>query len=213
MAKTIKTDLSKLLGSVTNDIKKDFETTDFSQLESQTFLSTGSPALNYAISGKFDGGFPEGLITELYGENSTGKTLLALHSLVETQKKGGVAVLIDAEYAFNHEWYRSLGGDPDTLIHYEPDYIQQVYEFVDKITTTVRKKDKTVPITIVYDSVAASPSKHEYEGAEHDMGKRAQAHGKGIRMLMGLAKNHNITFIAINQLRATFPNVVSVTSV
>jgi len=83
MTQTIKTDLNKLLGSVTADIKKDFETSDFTQIGQFTFLSTGNPGINYAMSGRFDGGFPQGLITELYGENSCvcGNTLVEIEIL------------------------------------------------------------------------------------------------------------------------------------
>ena len=197
-------DISKLINTVTNDVKKDFEVETFDENFEYSFLSTGNPGINYAISNRFDGGFPEGLITEIAGENATGKTLLALHALVATQKKGGIAVLIDAEFAFNPLWFETLGGDPKALIHYQPRHIDDVYSFIGKVVEATRKKSATVPLTIVYDSVAASPSKKEYEGAEYDMGKRAQGHGKGIRMLMGLCKAQSVTFIAINQLRATF---------
>ena len=200
----ITTDISKLIGAVTRDVKKDFDIEEFDKNFEYTFLSTGNPGINYAISGRFDGGFPEGLMTELYGENSTGKTLLALHALVATQKKGGIGVLIDSEHAFNPQWYETLGGDPEKLIHYQPRHIDDVYAFIIKVVEATRKNNQKIPLTIVYDSVAASPSKKEFEGAEYDMGKRAQGHGKGIRMLMGLVKRHNLTFISINQLRATF---------
>lgn len=194
----IHTDISNLIKSVTKDISKDFDLAEAGDLE---FLSTGNAGINYAISGKFDGGFPISRITELAGANSTGKSLLAQHALVETQRKKGIAVLVDTEFAFNPEWYRGLGGDPDTLIVYQAPHIDAVYSFIKKVVDSTRAKDKDIPITIVYDSVAASPSKLEYEGAEHDMGKRAIAHGKGIRMLMNLCGNQKVTFIAINQYR------------
>jgi recombination protein RecA len=197
----ITVDFAKLLKSVTGDIKKDFEISDFSERECQTFLSTGNPGINYAFSGRADGGFPEGLMSELFGQNSTGKTLLALMALAETQKKNGFAILIDTEFAFNPDWYKLIGGNPDTLLHFQPEYIEKVYAIIKRTVDAIRAKDQNVPITIAYDSVAASPSKKEFEGAEHDMGKRALEHGKGIRMLMGLCKTNNVTFIAINQLR------------
>jgi recombination protein RecA len=193
-----------LLKAIKKDIKKDFELTDFGD-ESQEFLSTGNPAVNYAFSGRADGGFPVGRLSELAGENSTGKSLLAQHALVETQKKDGIAILVDTESAFNHIWYNTLGGDYDSVIHYIPDYIEQSYQFVKEIVLKIREKDKDVPITVVYDSIAALPSKYEFEGdmEKHDMGKRAIAHGKGVRLITGLTKKQNITFIAINQYRAT----------
>jgi recombination protein RecA len=198
-------DLDDILGAVKKDIQKQFDINTAVENASLSFLSTGNPAVNYAISGKVDGGFPVGWMTELAGLNATGKSLLAQHALVETQKLDGVAILVDSEFAFNPDWYRTLGGDPERLIHYEPDYIEQAYQFMDDTVQAVRAKSKDVPITIVYDSIAASPSKYEYEGDQEkfDMGKRAIAHGKGCRLLMGLTKKQNVTFISINQYRKT----------
>lgn len=201
---TIITDISDLISAVTKDIKKDFDISAV-ELGKLEYLSTGNPGINYAFSGRVDGGFPQSLISELSGMNSTGKTLLALHALAETQKKGGVAILVDSEYAFNPEWFVVLGGDPEKLVHYEPEHIENAYMFIQSTVESIRAKNKDLPISIAYDSIAASPSAYEVENGilAHDFGKRAIAHGKGIRMLMGLCKKHNVTFIAINQLRAT----------
>jgi recombination protein RecA len=202
---TVSGGLDSILNAVKKDIGKDFEITKDVGARELKFLSTGNPAVNYAFSGKVDGGFPVGWISELAGLNATGKSLLAQNALIETQKLGGVSMLVDSEYAFNPDWFRKNGGDPDQLIHFNPDHIEDAYQFMDNTICAIRKQDKTIPITIVYDSVAASPSKMEFEGnmEKHDMGKRAIAHGKGIRLMMGLTSKQNVTFIAINQFRKT----------
>ena len=61
-------------------------------------IPTGSLALDVALG---VGGFPKGRIIEIYGPESSGKTTLALHAIANAQKQGGIAVLIDAEYAFD----------------------------------------------------------------------------------------------------------------
>ena len=138
--------------------------------------------------------------------HNTGKTLLGIMALIETQKKGGVAVLIDSEYAFNGHWFQQLGGDLKTLIYNQPGYAEQVYDFIESLVTSIRKIDKKKPITIVYDSIAATPCKWETENLteKSDMGRRAIAHGRGIRKINGLVKKECITMIAINQIRSTF---------
>jgi recombination protein RecA len=171
-----------------------------------TFISTGNLALNYIISGKFfDGGFPIGKITEIYGSEATGKSLLALNALVETQKRGGVAVLIDSEYSFNNNFFRSLGGDLNKLIVYQPTSVEDSYEFIEKIVSKVREFNKDILITIVYDSIAATPTKFELENDldKADYGKRAQIHSKAMRKMAGFLSTNNVTFIAINQVRHT----------
>lgn len=59
-------------------------------------ISSGSIMLDEALG---IGGYPRGRIIEIYGNESSGKTTLALHAIAEAQKAGGVAGFIDAEHA------------------------------------------------------------------------------------------------------------------
>ena len=61
-------------------------------------ISTGSLGLDLALG---IGGFPKGRVIEIYGPESSGKTTLALHTIAEAQKKGGVCAFIDAEHALD----------------------------------------------------------------------------------------------------------------
>ena len=68
------------------------------------WVSTGCSMLDLAISNRPNGGFPVGRITEITGLEASGKSLLAAHTLAETQKKGGLAVYIDTESASSAEF-------------------------------------------------------------------------------------------------------------
>jgi recombination protein RecA len=59
-----------------------------SKFKDQPSLSTGSLILDRETGG----GYPFGKIVEIYGENSSGKTTLALHAVRECQKLGKIAV-------------------------------------------------------------------------------------------------------------------------
>ena len=52
------------------------------------FISTGNFAVNYAITGRpITGGFPVGRVTEVFGGEASGKTLLSSMALNETQRR------------------------------------------------------------------------------------------------------------------------------
>ena len=69
-------------------------------------ISTGSLSLDIATG---IGGIPRGRVIEIYGPESSGKTTLALHTIAEAQKKGGLAAFIDAEHALDVVYANKLG--------------------------------------------------------------------------------------------------------
>lgn len=80
-------------------------------------IPTGSLSLDLALGG----GIPQGRIVEIYGPESSGKTTLALHTVAEVQKKGGLAAFIDAEHALDPEYASRIGVKLDDLLISQPD--------------------------------------------------------------------------------------------
>src|SRR4026207_2255290 len=72
-------------------------------------ISSGSLGLDIAPG---TGGLPRGRVVEIYGPESSGKTTLALHTIAEAQKKGGICAFVDAEHAPDVVYARQLGGCP-----------------------------------------------------------------------------------------------------
>jgi len=157
-------------------------------------ISSGSLSLDIALG---VGGFPKGRIVEVYGPESSGKTTLALHAIANAQKKGGIAVLIDAEYAFDAAYAKSLGVDIDNLLVSQPDTGEQALEIAD---TLVRSGAIDI---IVVDSVAALVPAAEIEGDMGDshMGLQARLMSQALRKLTGILSKSKTCLIFINQLR------------
>ncbi|HQP59044.1 MAG TPA: recombinase RecA, partial [Petrotogaceae bacterium] len=143
------------------------------------------------------GGFPRGRIIEIYGNESSGKTTLALQALAQAQKKNGIAAFIDAEHALDVEYAKKLGVDIDKLIVSQPDFGEQALEIVDSLV-----RSNMVDMVVV-DSVAALVPKDEIEGAMGDMhvGLQARLMSQALRKLAGNVNKSKTIVIFINQIR------------
>jgi len=157
-------------------------------------ISTGSMSLDVALG---VGGFPRGRIIEIFGPESSGKTTLALHAVANAQKAGGIAVLIDAEYAFDAKYAKALGVDVDNLLVSQPDTGEQALEIVDTLV-----RSGAVDIVVV-DSVAALVPAAEIEGEMGDshMGLQARLMSQALRKLTAIVARSKTTFVFLNQLR------------
>jgi recombination protein RecA len=157
-------------------------------------IPTGSLALDIATG---VGGIPRGKIIEIFGPESSGKTTLALHVIAEAQKRGGIAVFIDAEHALDPKYAQKIGVDVDNLYISQPDYGEQALEIAESLL-----RSGAVDV-IVIDSVAALVPKDELEGeiGEAHVGKQARLMAQALRKLKSLAHNANAAVIFINQLR------------
>ena len=123
-------------------------------------ISTGSLGLDIALG---VGGLPRGRVVEIYGPESSGKTTLALHTIAEAQKKGGICAFVDAEHALDPIYARKLGVNVDDLLISQPDAGEQALEIAD---TLVRSGAVDV---LVVDSVAALVPRSELEGEMGDV--------------------------------------------
>ena len=93
-------------------------------------ISSGSLGLDIALG---IGGLPRGRVVEIYGPESSGKTTLALHTIAEAQKKGGICAFVDAEHALDPIYARKLGVNVDDLLISQPDAGEQALEIADTL--------------------------------------------------------------------------------
>ena len=163
-------------------------------IEALDVIPSGSVSLDIALG---VGGYPKGRIIEIYGPESSGKTTLAIHAIAESQKKGGIAAIIDAEHAFDRFYAQKLGVDIENLLISQPDNGEQALEIADNLI-----RSGAIDI-IVIDSVAALTPKSEIEGemGESKMGLQARLMSQALRKLTANISRTNCCCIFINQLR------------
>lgn len=168
------------------------------------FVPTGSTLLDYIITNRRGGGVPVGKLTEIVGEEASGKSLLLTQILANTQKKGGLAVLIDTENALNPLFAERVGLDLTSLVYIQCGTVEEVGETIEKVITMARAKDVKRIITIGWDSVAATPPKAELEG-DYDpnsrVGLQAKAIAKMMRKLTQTVGRDRITLVFTNQMK------------
>ena len=196
---TIEQEKLDALNHVLGKIEKDFGKGSIMRLGEASSMvvdsiSTGSIGLDIAVG---IGGLPRGRIVEIYGPESSGKTTVALHTVADAQRNGGIAAFIDAEHALDPVYARALGVDVDNLIISQPDTGEQALEITEALI-----RSGAIDI-IVIDSVAALVPKAEIEGDMGDshVGLQARLMSQALRKLTGSIKKSNCVAIFINQLR------------
>ncbi len=157
-------------------------------------ISTGSIAVDSAIGA---GGFPRGRVIEVYGPESSGKTTLALSTVGQAQKAGGVAAFIDAEHALDAEYAQKLGVDIDDLLVSQPDFGEQALEIAEMLV-----RSNSIDIVVI-DSVAALVPRAEIEGEMGDshVGLQARLMSQALRKLTAIVAKSKTSLVFINQIR------------
>jgi recombination protein RecA len=193
-------DRSKALDAALSQIERNFGKGSIMKLGKNDksmdidVVSTGSLGLDIALG---VGGLPRGRVVEIYGPESSGKTTLALHTIAEAQKKGGICAFIDAEHALDPIYARKLNVNVDDLLISQPDHGEQALEIAD---TLVRSGAVDV---LVVDSVAALVPRSELEGEMGDVqpGSQARLMSQALRKLTASINKSNTMVIFINQIR------------
>lgn len=157
-------------------------------------ISTGSLSVDLALG---VGGLPRGRIIEIFGPEASGKTTLAIYTIIEAQKAGGIAAFIDAEHAFDRFYAEKLGMDPEKVIISQPDSGEQALEIAEQLI-----RSGAIDVVVI-DSVAALVPKAEIDGEMGDskMGLQARLMSQAMRKLTSLISKTNCCCIFINQLR------------
>src|ERR1700678_3500903 len=171
----------KDLKNALQQIEKQFGKGAIMQLGASTAMDvqgipTGALSLDIALGGK---GLPRGRVIEIFGQESSGKTTVALHTIASAQKLGGVAAFIDAEHALDPSWAKRLGVDLETLLVSQPASGEEALKIAEMLV-----KSNAVDI-IVIDSVAALVPRAELEGdiGDSHVGLQARLMSQALRIL------------------------------
>jgi recombination protein RecA len=157
--------------------------------------SSGSLSLDQALC---IGGFPEGRIIEIGGQESSGKSTLTLINIAEIQRNGKLCAYIDVEQSFDTIYARRLGVDVKSLTILQPDTMEETFEMLfDLINSKVLSY-------IVVDSTNAMIPRKMLEGDTDTamMGKSALLMSQQLPKVVSLASSNACTVVFLSQIRS-----------
>jgi len=154
-------------------------------------LSSGSLWLDYALGG----GWPLNRVAELFGNFSSGKTLISLKTIVEAQKRGLQCCFIDVEGTYDPRFAEKIGIDVNKLLISQSSVGEPTIDMICSLLDTGGVR------VIVVDSVAALIPSSELTDPmqQQTIGLHARMMSKAMRKITTLNKNTLVIFI--NQQR------------
>lgn len=180
---------------IIKDLSKEFEgyIGPLGDIEETEAIPFGIKSLD-DITGR--GGIPLGMITEIYGAESSCKTSLALRLISEAQKKGLTCGFIDAELAITKELAQKSGVNIDELIISRPRTGENAFEVLEGMI------ERGVRLAVV-DSVSSLVPLAELEAdySQESIGLQARMMSKGMRKIIGCMEEHKAAVVFINQIR------------
>ena len=195
------------------------------------WISTQNAAIDWICSGKADGtgGLPVGRIIELFGDPSSGKSLLLTQILAEVQVRGGIPVLYDAETTFDGLFAQRVGLDVNNLMYSKcykdairkkmilgkegkltsqmievriPSTVEQLKNEIEELIDITYHEFPGVLLVIGLDSVAALSTAHELKEPDKKDLTKASEIRSFVKMLEAKMADQNCVFIATNHVIA-----------
>lgn len=207
-----------LASTTGGEVLEDLETVKFR-------VDTGNMAINYSCSGKcIGGGIPGGRITEAFGPEASGKSLIGSNVLGSIQLAGGWAVILDCENATNGDFMKKISHlNLKRVLRYSPPSLERAFRQIHVTTKAIRDREKEnklepKPILFVFDSLTVPPCERELKennlpmdfsvadwkkivGRQEQPGERAKVISNEMRKLQAMVKEQDVTVYLINQTR------------
>jgi len=189
-----KSDLNKKLKEQLAEINKSLKT-KFTFADEDEFVTKRISTGLFNFDQVLGGGFPRKSVTLLYGNESSGKTYVALHAIANAQKEGLTCGFIDAEFSYDPVWAEKIGVDNSNLFIIQPETGEAALD------ATLALCKGEVDLVIV-DSIAALLPTKEFDGTMEDNSIGTQA-----RLMNQFFRKHgpvnkSTALVMINQVRS-----------
>ncbi|BCM78064.1 recombinase [Aeromonas caviae] len=122
------------------------------------WLDTGYAPLNMALTGRPLEGLPSGRIVQMYGDSSSGKTVISVDLMIAAQKAGGLALFMDHERTFMKDLAEARGLNMERgrfSLQYPRTFEESITKAV-KWARYIRDNElvpESAPLIVVFDSL------------------------------------------------------------
>ena len=206
-----KSDLQEATNQVIQETEKTLEKEPEREGDLTRVISTGSTLLDLSISGVVlpEGGIPGGIMVEIFGGESTGKTALLCEICASAQSKGGRGLFLDPEGRIN-EIYSQIYGIDFYSAGWDirgPEEVGSVEDFFSQIRKWEPGSSRDFLDVVVVDSLAALASEEELKAALSDEEKgmaaarRAGKFSEGLRTTKASLSKKSRLLVCSNQVR------------
>ena len=195
------------------DITKSIDGLSIGFHDPTDWISTGSYALNYLISGDFHRGVPMGKVTVFAGESGAGKSYFASGNIVRhAQEQGIFVVLIDSENALDESWLQALGVDTD-----ESKLLKLSMSMIDDVAKTISvfmadykamAEEDRPKVLFVLDSLGMMMTPTDVDqfnkgDMKGDMGRKPKALTALVRNTVNMIGSYNVGMVCTNHTYAS----------
>ena len=193
-------EVKELFNKLTEFIKTkdDFKEESASEI---SVVPTGIDVLDCILGG----GFAMGKLNCIVGRTGCGKTMLAIQTLANAQRiyKNPLILYLDSEESVSRFRLYSLGVNKPTPTPYTSLTVEKVFKLIEALCLFKENENIKEPSFIVWDSIANTLSEKEMEADDPNsvIGYRSRLFSILIPKYVQKCSSHNITILAINQLR------------
>ena len=195
------------------DITKSIDGLSIGFNDPTDWISTGSYALNYLVSGDFHKGVPMGKVTVFAGESGAGKSYFASANIVKAAQEQGIfVVLIDSENALDESWLQALNVDTD-----ESKLLKLSMSMIDDVAKTISTfmkdykamaEEDRPKVLFVIDSVGmlltpTDVDQFDKGDMKGDMGRKPKALTALVRNTVNMIGSYNVGMVCTNHTYAS----------
>jgi recombination protein RecA len=201
MTNIIKDPMDSVLANIEKQMGNKGKASTFARFGNIT--STNEPVISFGLPAVDDasycGGVPRSKMIEIFGPESSGKSLLTLYLIASAQRQGLECALIDIEQSFDPYWAAQHGVNVEKLVYSNDfDSGEQALEYAYQLC-----KCGSFGLVVI-DSTAALVPKSELEGTLEDnarVGAQAQLLSRGCRKIKKATGEGSTTCVFVNQIR------------